>query len=119
MGTSASGVCLQQPVQNGPSRCNRRWGTGLPYCSGQGSAGDDDLRGGYRRAAGAEQVGQDAPGCEPRDAVRLDHVAADRVRAFVGPVDDQDAEARVGEKHCRGRACAASPHHHNVETVHS
>lgn len=118
-GAGASGVLLQQPVQDGPSRCNRRLDTGRAYGAGQVSAVDDDLCGGYRRAAGAEQIRQDAPGCQPRDAVRLDHVPANRVRSRGGPVDDQDAQARTGEKHCGGRARAATPYYYNVEVVHA
>ena len=49
---------------------------------------------------------------------RLDHVAADRVRSFAGPVHHQDAQARAGQKPCRGCARAPASHHHNVEAVH-
>jgi len=77
--------------------------------AGQAPARYEDLCGRYRRAAGIEQIRRDAPGCQPRDAVRLDHVAAYCVRCFGGPVDDQDAEARTGETHCGGYARAAPP----------
>src|SRR6266536_304650 len=42
-GASAPGVLLQQPVQDGPPGCDRRWDTRLPCRAAQALARDDDL----------------------------------------------------------------------------